>query len=439
MNNDKRILIIVFCVGLFLQMFLLCRGWIAGDQVNLLNTGLDFAVDGKLNPVAKGMSGGGHIPGCMLQLLIGIPLKIFPYYKAPNIIIALFHIAAVLILIGVFRQSMGTRFTVALVAIYWLSPWRLFQSGILWEPSYLYLPAAIQLWACWQLQTIPKWLPSMILGFIIIFTLQIHASFLILLILTAILIMRKLVKIKWLYFASGFILGGITMIPTIIALVNGTLPSIAPSEGFIGYGLVMVYPALKSILYWFRLGSLDSGQQITQTIFFLKEWSNASLNHEIISIIVKMLRIIAAISILPCAIATWIYFKPIIKKENNREDQNKVWIRKYAFYAFIAMFASSCLTPVATQGWHVSIIIFAACIPIAHWVDENWNIKAALIKWTIIAFIVLRIPLAFVIGYGHSWYRTAPLEKSIAKELISERLLKILPSSSVEEYMNGVK
>ena len=433
LSPARKLLGIVFVVGLLLQLLLFFRGWISDDQAILLNLGLDFARHHHLSPVAKGTSGAGHIPGSLLQLLIGVPLFVFPYFKAPNVIVGVSHLIAALLLIDVLQKPLGIKCTVIFFGLYWLSPWRLYHAGFLWEPSFLYLPAALHLWACWRLRSQSAFLPSMIVGLVIVATFQIHASFVVLLLLTAILRARRLIRLHYPGLVTGCIVGGLTLLPTIVALAQGTLPPLAPQDGFIGRGLVFVFPALKSILYWIRFISLDAGGIIKNTVFFSGEWASRGPLEQISGLVIKSLYVLAVASVAICAVAVYAHFRQVWQDRKAHRENGRRWIGKYTFAALVAMFILACLNPVTTQGWHVVIIFHAACISGAFWLSQKWHSGKIVYQWIIIALIVLRIPLALVIGFGHPRYRVAPLEKSIGPALVTEDLIRILPPDPLGE------
>lgn len=421
-------LIAILAAGLVLQTWLFFRGWLSNDQVILLQAGLDFVKNQQLQPVAKGMSGAGHIPGGLLQLMVGIPLMIYPHFKSPNVVIGLCHVAAVLILFRVLRESMGARFMVIFLGLYWLSPWRLYHAGFLWEPSFLYLPAAAHLWACWRSRTVRSFFPSLVIGLILTATFQIHGSFLVLVVLTVILVARRLVRVHYPAFVLGFFLGGLTLIPTLLALARGELPAVNPPDGFIGRGLVYVFPLLKSVLYWIRFISLDAGGIIKRTMFFQSAWISTGVDHQVLGVAVKALYYVAVASTALCAVAAWRFFRDYWKKDKPAGGEAAAWIMQYTVMAFIAMLVSAGLSPVTIQGWHVIIIFHAACISGAYWLNQKLTDGRSALKWAIIALIVLRIPLGIVIGSGHSRYRTGALHERIRGDLMTPELIEIVPA-----------
>ena len=417
----------VLIAGLALQVFLFLRSWLSADQVILLRIGVDFAGQHELHPVAKGMSGAGHIPGSLLQVLIGIPLMIYPHFKSPNVLVSLSHVAAGMVILLVLLRAMGTRFTVIYMGLYWLSPWRLYHSGFLWEPSLLYLPAALHLWACYRQRETSGFLPSAVLGTVLACTVQIHASFVILWVLTGILWARRRVRLRYAGFALGLAIGSATLIPTLSAFLDGRLPPITPCDGFIGRGFVYVFPVLKSALYWIRFSSPDAGQIISHTVFFDGQWAAAGPGHQVLAVTIQALYYLAIGAAVLCAVAVYRFFADFRRQRIAEPRSERAWLAAYAVSAFAAMLIGAGLSPVTPQGWHLIIILHAACISCAYWLDKKWLKGGRALRFAIVVLIVLRIPLALAVGMGHDRYRPPPPCERIWNENASPDLIEILP------------
>src|SRR5687768_8845563 len=130
--SPHRVIGAVLLVGVALQALLWSRQWIYGDQYALLLPAIEFAETGRLHAYGKTMSGDGRIPGSLLQLVVGLPLQWWPDYRAPMLLVGLFHAGAVAILSWCIGRGLGLRFLAAYLAVYWLSPWRLYHAGFLW-------------------------------------------------------------------------------------------------------------------------------------------------------------------------------------------------------------------------------------------------------------------------------------------------------------------
>jgi hypothetical protein len=403
---------VLFAVGVLIQFWLGGRGGIRGDQYVLLDLGLDYLESGELSAVGKGMSGGGFIPGSLLQLLIGVPFSLWHDYRSPVVLIGLFHLLAGIVVLRTVHRAVGPRAALLFLIVYWLSPWRLYHSGFLWEPAYVVLPAALHLWACFNLREEPNALASALLGATLVMTFQLHGSFLYLVIVTAVLLMRKLIRLQW---AGGFLgaaVGALPLIPTLTALAAGTMPPLGPSKSFLGYGLVTVVPLLRGVAYWFRLGSLNIGRRLQSAISGDVPWEGDGWLTVLLRGGAAGLIILSAASVLVALAASWWYFRRARGREGR--PQEWLWLRSYALSGLVAVVISSALSPVTIQGWHLLIALPAACLPVAIWMDEVWPSRRRLLWLLLVLFLFLRIPEIAVIGLGHEMYTLSP---SIASEL----------------------
>ena len=185
MTRPLRLVAVILCTGAALQVLLWSRQWIYGDQYALLLSGIGILETGDLPPFAKTMSGGGRVPGALLPLLVAAPLQVWADYRAPGLLIGLSHVAAAAVLAVCIGRALGARFLAAYLAVYWLSPWRLYHAGFIWEPAYVFLPAALHLASAYHLRERPHAGWSLLHAANLTLALQLHGSFLVLALLTA--------------------------------------------------------------------------------------------------------------------------------------------------------------------------------------------------------------------------------------------------------------
>lgn len=415
---------ILLLTGVLLQAWLAARSGIGGDQFVLFDLGLDYLENGALSAVGKGMSGGGFIPGSLLQLLIGLPFSIWLDYRSPLVLVGFFHLAAGILSLLVLRQAAGDRAALIYLVLWWLSPWRLYHSGILWEPVYVILPAALHLWSCWSLRDRAGGLASAVLAATLVMTFQLHGSFLFLVILTVILLVRRRIRIQWEGGLLGALAGSLTLLPTAAAFFEGTLPSPAPTDSFFGYGLVAVVPLLRGFLYWFRLGSLDVGGRLTGVIFFDGEWAAGEPLGQVVRGGTALVAVLALASIIIAGAATWWYFRRGGRVKGKSGEWH--WMRGYCLCGFAALMTSCAMSPVTIQSWHVLIALPAACLPVAMWIDDLWAPRWKWLAGAIVLFLVLRLPETLLIGLGYEAYRVDPhiadRLQPRQQELLPERL-----------------
>ena len=391
----------VFALGVLLQCFLGWRGQIGGDQALLLDLGRRYADSGELAPVAKAMSGGAVIPGSLLQVLIGLPLEIWSDHRAPVVVIGCFHILAGLLLMRTMRKMMGGRFALVFMLVFWLSPWRLYHSGILWEPAYLMLPAALHFWCCSRLRTHPARWPTLVLTMTLVLTAQLHGSFLLLWIFTALLYFRRHLRICWWAGLGGILAGLIPAFPMVCAMLAGSFPQLVSTQGFYGYGLATFYPILRGLMYWFRMGSLDIGR-LKRVAFLEPEWVGHQAERYVVFGATHLLFVLAIASVALSIWSSWWFFRRAPRMAGWDADWR--WLHTYALYGLIAVLGASALAPVAIQGWHVVIALHAAALPVTAYLVSTWPARARWLRWAIVLFILLRIPETLVLAFGHASY-----------------------------------
>ncbi|MCD6378959.1 hypothetical protein J7M07_00760, partial [bacterium] len=429
-DSNKRIvlaMLIILIIGAALQFFLWSRQWVYGDQIIILKRGLEFADSNKLASFGKGMSGNGRIPGSFLQLLTGASLKVWPDFRSPALLIGISHLVAVMIICLVLINGLGMRSTAFFLAIYWLSPWRLYHSGFLWEPGFLFLPAAVHLASSYRLRYRKRLLSSAVLVATIVLTMQIHASFMLLLVSTAILIFKKKVRLHLAGALAGLCIGSLTLIPTILSFLNGDLPRLAPNRWEnLPPVILEIGNLFKGTICWFRLGSLDIGQRISSVAHITEmNMDNSTLIHTL-AIGSTVLAILAIASVIISFIASWQYFRGPVSDENMKNN-NWHWIRFYSLSFLISFVIVSLIAPVGVQGWHFIIALPAACLPMAFWFEKNLLNRTKFIRTIALTFIVLQILIAFCVGLGNHQY-VRPANNQQTREQIPSDLQKLFHS-----------
>ena len=410
----------ILVTGVLLQFFLWSRAWVDNDQIVLLRRGLEFAEGGGLVPYGKYMSGGGKIPGALLQLLVGMSLWIWPDYRAPGLLVGVSHLVAVSVLGVILAKALGMRSTVFFLAIYWLSPWRLYHAGFLWEPGFVFLPAAVHLACSYRLRERRRFLASAVLAATIALTMQIHASFLILLVSTAILLWKRVVRLDLRGAVAGLVVGSLTLIPTAQACLRGELPRLAPARwDYLPPVVLEISNLFKGLLYWFRLGSLDIGRRIRDVAGVAETNLSESAAASLIALGVSVLAALALASLVISLTASWQYFRGsgTAEETDNREWH---WMRVYALSFLLSVLIASVLAPVPVQGWHFVIALHAACLPVAFWLQKNLVGPRQWLRTVAASFIVLEIVITLAIGLGNPRYAQPSDSQRVQEEIPAE-------------------
>lgn len=388
----------IFLYGLGLQIWLWSRAWLYWDQILLLKLGMRLALDGQIAPFAKIMSGGGVIPGSLLQFLVGLPLALWFDYRSPALLVILFHLAAGLLLWRLMERAFGQRFAAVYLAIYWLSPWRLYHSGFIWEPNYLLLPAALHLWATWKQRQEAWRFASVVLGSVLVLTPQIHASGFLLVLLTALVSLRRISRVNWVGLGVGGVVSAAPLLPTISAYLQGSLPAITP-EGHLGTGFARVFPLFKAAAYWLRLGTLEIGRRLQQVVFFPGNYEGDP--QQLADLVLRGLRGLGLATMAVGLVASIWYFR----RRGAARSGEAEFFRRYALSALLALILGAGLAPFVIQGWHALILLHAVCLPVAAWIHHTFERPRKVLFWIVATFLFLRLPIVGVLAMGHPMYR----------------------------------
>ncbi|MCH7824286.1 MAG: hypothetical protein IH849_05740 [Acidobacteria bacterium] len=430
-------------LGFVLQMFLWSHQWIYGDQYALLTPAVQYLETGELAPFSKMMSGGGRIPGTLLQWMIAAPLRRWADFRAPSLAMGLSQLVAVLMLMLVGGAAYGRRFAAFFVAVYWLSPWRLYHSGFLWEPGFVLLPAALHLGCCWLIRSPAAGEPdnpvashgavpgiglplaaSFGLGASLVGMLQIHASFLLLVVATVILVWRRLIGLRPLGFGLGAATAGLTLAPALVAFANGELPRISPQiDQRVALPVLIVSNAGKAIMYWFRMGSADIGRRLRQTAWLADTPAGTEAALPLPSALVTAMAVLSVASVLIALYANWRYFS---RDSAGRHDPDAAWLRSYTLVMLAAVAITGAVSPVPVQGWHLLIALHAACIPMAVWLSGAFD-RGGYARALGVAFVALLVVTTILIGAGHPMY-LRPDEPHVQQQDIPELLRHLIPA-----------
>lgn len=411
----------VYALGAALQLWLWARPvWVYRDQLELYTLGMDLVRDGRLAPFGKLMTGDFPLPGGLLQLLVGLPLLVWRDLRSPTLLLVAVHLAAGWLLARVAARRYGWRAAALFLAVCWLSPWRLYHSGFLWEASYLLLPAALHLWACDALDRQPRRAaPSLVLGLTLAATAQVHGSVLILLFATAWLAWRRRVRLHLAATGAGLVLGSVTLWPTLLALLQGAVPPPSTAEPL---GLLARANSVeKAVVYWLRLGSLDVGRRFRQTIF-CEAPGVEGVAQPFACGLTRLTEVVALLSVLAALAASWWLLRR--RHPAGAEPPPHPWARSYCRVMLTSCLAAALISPVLIQGWHVLIALPAACLPVALWTAARWPTARPWLRWAMALFLLWRLPAAAVLGLGHPMYVTPP-DPAMRRHVVPEELLEL--------------
>ena len=405
-KNVKIWIGVTFLIGLALQIYLASNYWVGGDQLHLLKIGSKFATELQLTGFGKLTGGGGSNIGSLLELFVGAPLLIFENFRSPMILIVFFSIIAYLIIAKVINQIWGYNGVLYLTIIYWLSPVRIYNSGFLWEPAFIFIFSAMHFIASYNLNNEKSFKYSILLIISIFFSIQIHNSGIILFLTTFFLMYKKQIKLNYKGVLIGSLVVIISFIPTIITLIYNKLPvESQQSSGYLFYGLVNIIPVLKGLLYSLKMGGFDIVRQI-------KEVSYSFYGNQLIS---SSLQILSILTVIISIYASFYLYRSLIWKkfkfEHDIRNEKEKWIQLYAFCTSLSVIFSSALSPITLQGWMLVIALPALMLPMLYLLVKN---SSKYLNLFLITYTLIQILAIIYIGEGKDTFnRSQILPKGI--------------------------
>ncbi|HEY0512804.1 MAG TPA: hypothetical protein VGH73_12920, partial [Thermoanaerobaculia bacterium] len=401
-----RIVWTLFAAGLLIALVMLVRSQVAGDQLNLLARGWLLAARGTWISYGNPMSSGGKSPGGITSLLVGLPLLLWRDHRAPSALVLLFHVAAYLILDGSLKRILSPLERVLLALFYWLNPWQLYFASFLWNPNYLYLFGAIHLWSALAQRERARFWPSFLHAAALVLAFQVHASFLLLAVASLLLAWRRYFRVHWTGAVLGGTLAAIPLVPWAIDVMAHPTLITAASKGFLGRGLILVYPLARGLLYWVRYASLAVAERMGSFNFADLLGSDSWLGSEL-SALGNVLAVTAVLSLL-ANVRLWRHGRRRLRGRLAPGTSDRSWLKGYARVCFAAAVIVFSLSPTTIMLWQGLILFHAAILPMVLWGGALGRSRLA--PWVMKAtwgYAVLEIAFLVAMALGSSQYRCA--------------------------------
>ena len=375
-----KFIIPLFIGGVLLSVLMFKTLMFHSDNIQIMDKATRLIQTGQWTHYGNLATKVGSIPGSFLTAVTAWPMMLYYSPYAAMAVILLFHILSFYFLQKTANQILLTPnllntqpsqqnrglVSLLLVIFYWLNPWRVEQSE-LYNPGYLFLFAALHLWTTQKMQEKNFWL-TLVHVLTVGFCFQVHFSFLILAFVSCILFLTGQLKVNWKGFSAGVFLILLSLTPYILErffapeLIEKQI-DFSRSDAFFGRNAVLVYPVLKAILYFFRMGSLYFGRHIFSEIQF--EWITSEPVRLGVSFLFHGLKWLLAGLTLFFSFR-WLggFFKNYAWKQNfkikrSTEPNPASRFDDYMAALFVATILAAGLSPVEFNHWHL-ILAFPA-------------------------------------------------------------------------------
>ncbi len=411
----------VLAAGLAVSLAMLARAQAGGDQLNLLARGWLLAERGQLVPYGNPLSNEGKAPGPLTSLLVGLPLLLWRDHRAPIVLVLACHVAAWLLLDAVLRRILRPRERLLFAVVFWLNPWRLYFSGFLWNPNYLFAAGALHCWACYRQRERGRFLESLLLAAGLGLAFQLHPSFLILALAAALLWWRGWFRLDW----PGAVIGGLLAAASLVPWLRAVLadPAILPgAKGFPLRGLVTVFPLARGLLYWLRYGSFHLPGTVARFDFGEVP---AAVDAPLRGLLWALTHVLGPLAVLLPLLACWRLGRRAWRRAGRRWGRllgrrrapdptgatsaataDRRWLEAYVLWTFGGAVLAFCLTPTTVMMWQALLVLHAAVLPLALWGETLLRSRARVaVRRAAVAWAAVALVLAVALAAGGPHYR----------------------------------
>ncbi|MGL5947463.1 MAG: 3-deoxy-D-manno-octulosonic acid transferase [Aeromonas sp.] len=360
---------LMFAGGLISLLFFTSQ-IVAGDQLQMLYKGYLGAYQGVWLSYGNAASAVGNVPGSLSALLVGVPILMWDSPYAPMFLLFFMRLVGFLLFDEIIKNIFNDKIRVVFLVLCWLNPWFQYES-LIYNPSYLFLFSAMHCWSAWHMREKVSFWHMIIHVLSVGMAMQLHYSWPLLCVISIYLFWRRAIYVSWKGFFAGLLIVFLSLIPYFMEVMSNSeiTQNIDPDarKRYIGWGLVHVYPVLKSMLYWLRYGSwLFSSKLVNDTHFI---WLSGYENLQFIATWLWriVIYVTGGFSVLISAWANWLLLreiKPRFFRYDTQAIDGQTWLRLYTVAAMLAVLVSAALSPIIFNYWHLMLIFPYTLFPI---------------------------------------------------------------------------
>ncbi|HDZ8981800.1 3-deoxy-D-manno-octulosonic acid transferase [Aeromonas veronii] len=312
----------------------------------------------------------GNVPGSLSAWLIGGPLLLWDSPYAPMVLLLAMRLVGFLLFEAVIRQVFDDRVSLLFLVLCWLNPWFQYES-LLYNPSYLFLFSAMHCWSAWHMRERASFWHMIVHLLAIGMAMQLHYSWPLLAVMSTYLFWRRILKVSWSGVVVATLLIGASLIPYAMEVMSNShiTQNVDPEarQRYIGWGLVHVYPVLKSVLYWLRYGSWLFASKLVNDTQFIWLAGHEYLQMAAVWLWRVVIYGVGSATVLLAAKANWQLWrelKPRLLRSDRAPVDGESWLGLYALAAVLAVLVSAALSPIIFNYWHLMLIFPYALFPI---------------------------------------------------------------------------
>jgi hypothetical protein len=395
----------VFSATVLWSLVMSLRCQVHGDAIDLMVRGWRLAVDGVWLPFGLKTSAGGFSPGGLTALVSGLPLVVWQDYRSVAVLIALVHAAAFLWMARMLRPALGDTGGWLLLLVLWVDPWRMTFSTHPWNSSLMLPLGMIHLATAVTMSRGRVAWATFVHALTVGLGLQLHSSFAVLAILSVLLWLTGTVRVHWGAFAAAVAVGVAALAPWVAAVVAD--PSLLPAgRGFPMRGLVLVFPMLRGVMYWLKMGGLSLPSRLT-TFDFSPDFGAAAD-----AVLTPVAAAVALLGHLTTLVVLWATWRLVRRARRSRFWQgpaprtSRAWLERYVALAATAALASFAVSPTTVMFWQLFVVQHAIALTVVLAVGPRLRRgRGDRVRPAAAAWVAVSVALILAITFGAPMYR----------------------------------
>jgi hypothetical protein len=400
---------LLFASVLTISLVMLARSQVGGDQLNLLARGWLVVTRGEWTHAGLPTSAGGNAPGSLTTVLMAVPMLVWRDHRSPAVLILLAHVGAWFLLARTLRGVLRREERWLLALLFWVNPWRVHFSTFVWNANFMVPLGVLYLATCWQLRRRSRFWPSLGHVAAIGAAAQLHASFAILVVTSALLTVRRQIRPHWGGAACGAALVGASLVPwASVALGAGGLQ--LGGEGFLGRGLLYGFPVLRGAYYWLRYASLHLPRHgnADATTFDFSATLGDGADGALVPVLGVVTRVIAPLTVIVPILATvWLWRHGTLRRAASGSPwSDRRWLRGYLQTGMVAALISFALSPTTIMSWQGFVVLPAAVLPVVLYLEVLRRAgRATWVRRVTTGYLAVSLVLLLAMAVGAPHFR----------------------------------
>ena len=394
-----------FLIGAAWSVVMAWRCQVHGDALNMMVRGWQLTVEGVWMPYGLPTSAGGFSPGGLMAVVVGVPLLVWADYRAVAVLTIVVHAAAFVWMARSLGPALGRFGLWLLVVALWLDPWRMAFSTHPWNVNFMLPLGMVHLATAVRMRQRRVAWATFVHALTVGFGAQLHTSFAVLAVLSLLLWVTGAVRVHWGGFAAAVTLVVGFLVPWFRAVMAD--PDLLPAgEGFPFRGLILVYPVLRGVLYWLKLGSLSLPSRLT-AFDFTPDVGPAG--DALLTPAATALSVLGHVTILVAAWATWRLLRRAYRTRRWRRplpQRPRAWLERYVALAAVAGVVSFAVSPTTVMFWQLFVIQHAIALAVVLPIQacartrRGPRVRRLAVAWAVVAAL-----LVVAITFGAPMYR----------------------------------